>query len=305
MDEQLIGDQTLKQSVLLLLEDSEVREKVREIMFKPAVNTTLETTVVEESVISDDTLIQELQEEDNNLEVEVIKLRSENEEMKEIIIKLKSLLGLKDSALNKSNEAVLSLNQDKSGLEANLSTVTSNLNQNKQSLSEVSSNYKYLKTEYDSIKAKYEEQEKKIAYYRDNFEEDLRIKEIYDDLSNQTKLSTDNIFTDPSVKGLVACGIQEKYIFNLWDYIKAEVVKGNNPDQERLIRLFELLFKRFKLAYPMFELQLVKTGDKFDTQSHIKHNKSDNMSGDIQSVLFHGCINTKTGKVLKPSIVIL
>ncbi|NYR12374.1 hypothetical protein HC000_07680 [Pseudoalteromonas sp. MIP2626] len=305
MDEQLIGDQTLKQSVLLLLEDSEVREKVREIMFKPAVNTTLETTVVEDSVISDDTLIQKLQEEDNNLEVEVIKLRSENEEMKEIIIKLKSLLGLKDSALNKSNEAVLSLNQDKSGLEANLSTVTSNLNQNKQSLSEVSSNYKYLKTEYDSIKAKYEEQEKKIAYYRDNFEEDLRIKEIYDDLSNQTKLSTDNIFTDPSVKGLVACGIQEKYIFNLWDYIKAEVVKGNNPDQERLIRLFELLFKRFKLAYPMFELQLVKTGDKFDTQSHIKHNKSDNMSGDIQSVLFHGCINTKTGKVLKPSIVIL
>ncbi len=305
MDEQLIGDQTLKQSVLLLLEDSEVREKVREIMFKPAVNTTLETTVVDDSVISDDTLIQKLQEEDNNLEVEVIKLRSENEEMKEIIIKLKSLLGLKDSALNKSNEAVLSLNQDKSGLEANLSTVTSNLNQNKQSLSEVSSNYKYLKTEYDSIKAKYEEQEKKIAYYRDNFEEDLRIKEIYDDLSNQTKLSTDNIFTDPSVKGLVACGIQEKYIFNLWDYIKAEVVKGNNSDQERIIQLFILLFNRFKLAYPMFELQRVKAGDKFDTQSHIKHNKSENMSGDIQSVLFHGCINTKTGKVLKPSIVIL
>lgn len=304
MDEQLIGDQTLKQSVLLLLEDSEVQEKVREIMLKSAVNTTLET-IVEDSAISDNTLTQELQEEGNNLEVEVIKLRSENEEMKEIIVKLRSLLGFKDSALNKSNEAILSLNQDKSGLEVNLSTVTSDLNQNKQSLSEVSSNYKYLKTEYDSIKAKYEEQEKKIAYYRDNFEEDLRIKEIYDALSAQTKLSTDNIFTDPSVKGLVACGIQEKYIFNLWDYIKTEVVKGNNPDQERIIQLFVLLFNRFKLAYPMFELQLVKAGDKFDTQSHIKHNKSDNMSGDIQSVLFHGCINTKTGKVLKPSIVII
>lgn len=290
MDEQLIGDQTLKQSFLLLLEDSDIQEKVREIMLKSAVNTTLET-IVEDSAISDNTLTQELQEEGNNLEIEVIKLRSENEEMKEIIKKIK--------------RAISSLNQDKSGLEANLSTVTSDLNQNKQSLLEVSSNYKHLKTEYDSIKAKYEEQEEKIAYYRDNFEEDLRIKEIYDALSTQTKLSTDNIFTDPSVKGLVACGIQEKYIFNLWDYIKAEVVKGNNSDQERIIQLFELLFKRFKLAYPMFELQRVKAGDKFDTQSHIKHNKSDNMSGGIQSVLFHGCINTKTGKVLKPSIVIL
>ncbi len=90
---------------------------------------------------------------------------------------------------------------------------------------------------------------------------------------------------------LIACGIQDKNISNLWDYVKSEVVNGTNPDKERIIRLFEL--------------QQVEVGDKFDTQAHIKHNSSENMSGSIQDVLFYGYINTKMDKVIKASIVVV
>ena len=183
--------------------------------------------------------------------------------------------------------------------------MNADLNQNKQHLSDINSQYQNLKNEFDSLKQDHEEQEIKIGFYRESFEEDLRIKELYEGLSSQTKLSTEGIFKDTSIKGLIACGIQEKNISNLWDYVKSEVVNGNNPDQNSIIRLFELLFNRFKLAYPMFELQSVQVGDKFDTQAHIKHNMSVNMSGNIQNILLYGYFNTKTGKIIKQSIVVV
>ena len=82
-------------------------------------------------------------------------------------------------------------------------------------------------------------------------------------------------------------------------------MNGTNPDQERIIRLFELLFGRYILAYPMFALQPIAAGDKFDTQSHIKHNSSINMSGNIQEILLRGYVNTKTEKVIKSSVVVV
>ncbi|OOF11041.1 hypothetical protein BZG82_05350, partial [Salinivibrio sp. PR5] len=90
-----------------------------------------------------------------------------------------------------------------------------------------------------------------------------------------------------------------------WDYIKNEVVKGDNADIDRVIKMFDALFERFILAYPMFAFQEVTKGIEFDTQQHIKHNTSKNTSGPIQHVLLRGYVNTNTNKVIKPSVVFL
>lgn len=300
MSEQLFDNQALKQTLLSLLDDNDVQYKIHQITKDSTFEASLETPVAVDGQISHGKEVKHTLEVD-----EINKLVAEKEEMKRNIEKLKSILELKESALSENNQQISSLNNEKDELEASLSKVTCDFDQNKQSLSAISGKHQILLTEYNSLKDKHEQQERKISYYIESFEEDLRIKEIYDGLSSQTKLSTVNIFKDISIKGLIACGIQEKYIFNLWDYIKTEVVGATNPDQDHLIQFFELLFRRFKLAYSMFELQPVQIGDKFDTQSHIKHNSSMNMSGSIQAILFQGCINTKTGKVIKPSIVVL
>ncbi|MUL00836.1 hypothetical protein GNP89_01230 [Aliivibrio fischeri] len=307
MNDASLNNLDVKQALLTLLDDVDVRETIRQIMAEPdnAAPTEIQTPTLEGLVKSDLELIEQLQDEKEYLKTKINTLSNENEEMKAIIEKLKSLLGLKEEALNESTQSISELNQHKIELEADLSSVNADLNQNKQHLSEISSQYQNLKREFDSLKQDHEEQERKIGFYRDAFEDDLRIKELYDGLSSQTKLSTEGIFKDTTIKGLIACGIQDKNISNLWDYVKSEVVNGTNPDQERIIRLFELLFHRYKLAYPMFELQQVEVGDKFDTQSHIKHNSSENMSGSIQDVLFYGYINTKTDKVIKASIVVV
>lgn len=305
MSEVSLDKLTLKQCLLLLLDDEDVNEKIRQIIVEPVNAISTEIQIIEGLAKAGSELIDQLQGEKRHLEIKVNKLSDENEKMKALIEKLKSLLGLKETALNESKHVISTLNQDTLKLEANLSSIKSDLTQKQQRLSDVNYKYQNLKSEFDSLNQSYQEQDRKIVFYRYSFEEDLRIKDIYDGLSAQTKLSTEGIFKDSSIKGLIACGIQEKNISNLWDYAKSEVVNGNNPDQESIIRLFELLFNRFKLAYPMFELQPVQVDDKFDTQSHIKHNSSKNMSGSIQNILLYGYINTKTDKVIKPSIVIV
>ena len=305
MSEVSLDKLTLKQCLLLLLDDEDVNEKIRQIIVEPVNTISTEIQIIEGLAKAGPELIDQLQGEKRHLEIKVNKLSDENEEMKAFIEKLKSWLGLKETALNESKHVISTLNQDTLKLEANLSSIKSDLTQKQQRLSDVNYKYQNLKSEFDSLNQSYQEQDRKIVFYRYSFEEDLRIKDIYDGLSAQTKLSTEGIFKDSSIKGLIACGIQEKNISNLWDYAKSEVVNGNNPDQESIIRLFELLFNRFKLAYPMFELQPVQVDDKFDTQSHIKHNSSKNMSGSIQNILLYGYINTKTDKVIKPSIVIV
>ena len=147
--------------------------------------------------------------------------------------------------------------------------------------------------------------EKKLAGYRESFEDDLRIHNAYLDFSAETKSSLAGIFKDTSTQGLIACGIQEANIGNLWDYAKNEVIHGGNPDEQKLVTFFELLFKRFALAYPAYRLETELVGTEFDHQAHIKHQSSVASSGTIKKVCLPGYTNTRTNKPIKQSVVML
>lgn len=147
--------------------------------------------------------------------------------------------------------------------------------------------------------------EKKLAGYRESFEDDLRINNVYLDFSADTKGSLAGIFKDTSTQGLIACGIQEANIANLWDYAKNEVIHGGNPDEQKLVTFFELLFKRFALAYPAYRLETELVGTEFDHQAHIKHQSSAASSGTIKKVCLPGYTNTRNNKPVKQSVVML
>ena len=156
---------------------------------------------------------------------------------------------------------------------------------------------------YKELKGLLDTANEKVNWYREHFSEDIKVQDIYSDLSEETKGSLSGIFKNTTLNGLIACGIQEKNIGNLWDYAKNEVVNNTNPDVTHIPLLFNKLFSRFTLAFPMYESQSVVVGDDFDTQLHIKHSSSHNASGVIDAVLLLGYVNTKTGKVIKQSIV--
>jgi len=146
---------------------------------------------------------------------------------------------------------------------------------------------------------------KTIEFYRNNFEDELRVYELFLDLSDNTKSSLKGIFKDNSLKGFLACGIQEKNISSLWDYIKSELIEDKNPDSKKLVEIFNFLFTNYSLAFPMYQLQEVNVGDSYDTELHINHSSSSGVSGAIKEVLLRGWINTKNNKIIKPSVVVI
>jgi len=142
-----------------------------------------------------------------------------------------------------------------------------------------------------------------IEFYRNNFEDDLRAYEIYQTLNSSTKSSLDGIFKDSSLQGFIACGIQDKNISSFWDYIQNELRDNTNDDIANLIQIFDFLFSRYILAYPIFAIQSVNINDKFDTDDYIRDNSSQAVSGNISQIVLRGWINKKTNKIIKKSVV--
>ncbi len=143
----------------------------------------------------------------------------------------------------------------------------------------------------------------KVEFYRNNFEDDLRAYEIYQTLNSSTKSSLDGIFKDSSLQGFIACGIQDKNISSLWDYIQNELRDNSNSDIANLIKIFDFLFSRYIIAYPIFSIQNVNIDDKFDTDDYIRDNSSNAVSGNISQIVLRGWVNKKTNKIIKKSVV--
>lgn len=267
-----------KALLLSSLDDKDVREKLLSVLSASGVVIDNQTRIT----ISENAPVN--QNEASTYQKDIDELGSENQSMKRLVTQIRLLLGLND------------------GSEQNITD-------------EISRLQKQLKIKNDELSEKnntilalqQENQEKaeSLKFYQSSFSQDLEIAKLYSELSEQTKLSLAGIFKSNSVTGLVACGVQEKNISNLWDYAKSEMVNGLNDDLDKIVVLFDLLFSRFVLAYPMFAQQAVNVGDVFDTHLHIKHNASINTSGLISKVLLRGYLNTKTDKVVKASLVVL
>lgn len=142
-----------------------------------------------------------------------------------------------------------------------------------------------------------------VELYRKNFESTLRNYELYQTFHQDIKSSLQGIFKDESLQGFISCGVQEKNIHSLWEYIKNEISEDNNEEIEKLIILFDFFFKSYIRAYPIYEIQQVSIGETFDTELHINHSSSSLVSGNIQEILLYGWINKKTEKIVKKSIV--
>lgn len=158
----------------------------------------------------------------------------------------------------------------------------------------------------DKIITKNEQNEdiqNQLNFYKQSFEEEIIIYEKFISLRNETKDSLSGIFKGDDISGFISCGVQEKNIQNLWEYIKAEILEDKNSDIETLIEIFYFFFTRYKMAYPMYELLNTKQNDNFDTQLHIKHNTSNSSSGVISKVYLQGYKNIKTEKTIKQSVV--
>lgn len=277
-------------SLLELLDKPEIREKILEISSNPK---KLSATGgrrqdrqdrQRSAQVVEDTVVQ-------NLKAELENAKNENDEMKKLISKLKETICGKDEQITE--------------IGARLGQETERLQQADDLAQTRAAKLEAVTQELAEVRSQLDHANQELKGYTESFEAELRLKSLYDGLSQDTQSSLKGVFKDDSVQGLIACGVQERNISNLWEYIKGEVVNGSNSDIESLIEIYDSLFARFTLAYPVFQLQEEGEGAQFDPTIHIKHNSSQNASGSILRVLLKGYVNKKTRKVVKSSVVVL
>ena len=186
--------------------------------------------------------------------------------------------------------------------EVKTENLTNNITVKDNELKELEEAKNRLKNEIKEMKSEKNKLSEKVDFYRNSFEKELTVYALYEGLSSSTKASIKGIFKDDSLKGFLACGLQEKNISSFWDYIKDELREEKNSDIQSLKTIFYFFFEGYNRAYPMYEVQKVEVGDVFDTEEHIKTNDS-SVSGKVDEVVFTGWVNSKTKKIVKKSIV--
>ena len=293
-----------KEQLIELLKDTEIKDQLVDILKGYFVR--IENTSNKEIVENNQ------DEEKNNLELLIKEKEEEIEEMGKIIKKIKELLGvsekseIEDKIISKNKE-LKNLIEKKKELELELESFTKNMNKEKEKLSsELIQLKEELGNAKEDVKKSLSENtklSKKVDFYREAFEKDLKAYTIYTELSDSTKDSLKGIFRDSTLEGFIACGIQEKNINSLWDYIKDEIREEKNSDIKNLKEMFYFLFEKYRLAFPIFELQGVSIGDIFEDSNHIRHSSSREVNGAISEVVFRGWINNKLDKVVKKSVV--
>jgi len=212
--------------------------------------------------------------------------------------------------IEKDKEEIGRLNQDISKLQRTkdeLETLNKELKSENDKLTSINNalqnDVQKLHSDNKNIQTANTKLNKTIAFYRDNFEEQIKAYELFSSLSTDTKVSLSGIFKETTLQGFLSCGVQEKNIASFWEYIKTEWQEEKNTDIEKLVQIYDFLFQQYRKAFPMYELQKVDKGDEFDALAHINHSSSKAVSGTITAVLLTGYINTKTSKVIKQSVV--
>lgn len=165
-------------------------------------------------------------------------------------------------------------------------------------LEDVSSRKKQAEDEYISLSKQY-------TYLNEAFKDVLVTHKLYHSLSDVRKVALKGIFKEDSLKGVWACGLQEKNIIGFWEYIRGEIIEGNTDELSKLVIIFEFFFESYLLAYPVYERQSISGNELFSSDKHINHPDSVSPHGKIKSIELTGWQNAKTGKVIKRSVVIL
>ena len=99
--------------------------------------------------------------------------------------------------------------------------------------------------------------------------------------------------------------LQERHLDNLFDYVTNTINSGTNPAEIDILHgLFEFVFNAANSGRreKIFTRLNVSAGDIFDDEE-MRKTSSSAQSGTVQKVLLAGYKFSRTGKIVKPSLV--
>mgnify|MGYP000361907505 CR=1 FL=1 len=273
-----------RDALLTLLKEDEVRRAICDIMDSSSM---LVSTAVTEERIEPDKQSQE-----------VAALKEEIGLLKEMIEKFKKFF------LSEQCKTAELFEQNEKHKEHEVELQEGQAQLKKQFQSEKEQKEKGVK-QVTSLSQENDELSGRIDNFKQEFSGILTAHQLYGNLSVARKAALKNIFKDDTLNGFWACGVQEKNVISLWEYIKSELLEGNSEELKELIQILDFFFSNYLLAHPLYVMQDVRVGEMFNVAEHIKHPDSSSSNGEIKQILLSGWRNVKTGKVVKQSVVVL
>ena len=223
---------------------------------------------------------------------------------------------------NQNNQEINDLKKEKEDAEKVLYYLK---NQNKNLLNDLN----ILKDKYDEIKSR---EEKIIALKNKELEDkELELKEkdsiilkkdvqiqnlqsefssmrdaynLFLDLDEDIKKDIISLLRGSKIENFVYAGIQYKNIEFMWEYAKNRAISGQIKDLDKLEKIIMNFLNTYNMLYksPVYGIQNVENGDKFDEEKYTRGYES-NIRGIISNVDLRGYVNLINGKIIKKSVV--
>lgn len=280
-----INEEDFKKTLIKILENTSKEEELfktfKRLLAKLAshdTNNFKSETINQSATRSDQNLQIELKEMKNKIlrhEGHINKLSNDNSDLKNLIneydLKLKSKENTNTSLMNKlkqSEDKIINL-------------------QNAISISLEKENK--LKKECELLKGK--------------FTKEQEIYDIYKHLEADDLISLKGIFCGNSLEEFIYCGVQEKGIESLWEYIRIKALNGGTIDN--LKEVFIFFFHAHNKIYksPLYLLLGNQEGIEFDDNQHIRVGSDSRVAGKITQTIMSGYRNIITNKIVKKSLV--
>ncbi len=216
---------------------------------------------------------------------EINRLQSENRQLSQEVSQQKSFL------MNKESEND-NLKNDIRNFQNQLHSQTQKTSQAKNEINTLENEKQDLLNiaeKYNSIASK--------------FENLIKIHKMYLSINNVHGVFLNSLFKGKSIDVFFTCGVQEKKIASLWDYIKSSIIEEKRNIEE-LKQIFAYFFGLYNSIYhpPLYRSNNVRINERFNDEKHIKVSQH-NHSGKIRKIVFDGYYNSNTDEIIKKTIV--
>lgn len=212
-------------------------------------------------------------------------------------VQINSIKNTLDNFLHNYGDAqdeIKRLQKDLSATKSQLENMTRRLNDTTRELSDTKSQLNDATAQIEDYAEKYADIEQAYNSYKK--------------LSDTTKFALEGIFGDAtSPTNFLVGALQEGNLNTLFDYVATTINSGTNPAEIDILKgIFEFAFNAANTGRreKIFTRLNVSAGNTFDDEEMQKTSNSA-QSGAVQKVLLAGYKFSRTGKIIKPSLVVV
>lgn len=162
--------------------------------------------------------------------------------------------------------------------------------------------------ELENTKSRLNDATAQIEDYAEKYADIEQAYNSYKKLSDTTKFALEGIFGDAtSPTNFLVGALPEDNLKSLFDYVATAMNSGNNPAEIDILHgIFEFAFNAANTGRreKIFTRLNTSSGNIFDDEEMRKTSNSA-QSGAVQKVLLEGYKFSRTGKIIKPSLVVI